>query len=73
MVDTKQEERELQEFGEEVDAKTNLRALNSGVDAQRTNDPLDPMNWPIGLKVCVSELLIYSSSPSLVSISFINI
>jgi len=54
MVDTKQEERELQEFGEEVDAKTNLRALNSGVDAQRTNDPLDPMNWPMGLKVCIS-------------------
>lgn len=60
MADRKDEERELQEFADDIDVKKDLRALNEGVDAQRTNDPLDPLNWPFGLKV---SLLSYPYFP----------
>lgn len=55
MVDRKVEERELHDFTDDGDIKKDLRTLNEGVDAQRTNDPLDPLNWPFGLKVSLSE------------------
>lgn len=52
MADRKDEERELHDFADDPALKKDLRTLNEGVDAQRTNDPLDPLNWPFGLKVC---------------------
>lgn len=55
MTDRKDEERELHEFADDPALKKDLRTLNEGVDAQRTNDPLDPLNWPFGLKVSSSQ------------------